>query len=123
MATKQQAMDYMISKHDFSQIDDSLLRGLFEVSDGRSQVVTAWFGERFVSFSSPFASTNDVTAKQALDAASETLLGIQIIDDHYCVYHLAPLADLDESEILDAISLTAISGDNLERSLVGGDDL
>lgn len=121
MATKQQAMQFISSKYTVDQVSDDMYTATFELENNRSHMVFISFNDVNILFSSPFATTADITAKQALDAVSQTILGAQIVGDRYFVRHVAPLENLDESEIEDALFLTVHLGDMLEEELVGGD--
>lgn len=121
MATMQQAIDFMKSKYKHEEITDTLFKLIFETDNGRTQLVFAEFTDDFIGFSSPFASTGDMTPKQALDAASGLLCGIKIVGDTYYVANLAPLENLDESEMYDNLILISLLADRLEENHVGGD--
>ena len=122
MATKQQAIDFMNSKYKTEVLGDgNLFKLIFNVDDGRSQIVYAEFNEHFICFSSPFASTEDMTGKQALAAAEDWLCGIRVIGDFYYVRNVAPLENLDESELADNMMRVAVAADKIEEKYMGVD--
>lgn len=121
MASQQEAIKFIKSNYNTEELGEGTLKLVFDLGDGRSQLVIATVNESNVQFSSPFAKVDDVTAKIALEANSEFSLGMQIIGDFYMVKHVAPLADLDASEINDAFEMIANIADELEKKLLGGD--
>jgi hypothetical protein len=122
MATQQEAISFIKSNFKTEPLDGGGMKLIFDLGGGRSQLSFVEVSESNVQFSSPFASLDDVTAKQALEANSEFSLGMQIMGNFYVVKHVAPLADLDASEINEAFELVANIADMLEKRLVGGDN-
>jgi len=121
MATMDEALQFVKRNFESKELTDTLLRLTFSIDAERSQVVFFEVNNDFAVFSSPFAEAEDVTPKQALTAAGEYLAGIQLVGDFYYVKHMAPLANLDESEIEDGFDLVANIADRLEQELVGSD--
>lgn len=123
MASQQEAINFIKSNFVTETYNDGL-KLIFDLDEGRSQLVFVFVDEFKVQYLSPFASIDDVTPKQALEANSEFSVGMQIVDNHlYVVKHVAPLADLDASEIAEGFELVANIADQLEKKLVGGDKL
>jgi len=123
MATQIEVIYYIKANYRCEELAAGSLKFIFELDGGRSQLVFADVTETVIQYSSPFASINEVTAKQALDANSDYSLGMQIIGDLFVIKHVAFLADLDESEIRGGFQLVANIADALENKLVGGDKL
>ncbi len=121
MATQQEAINYIKPNFNTEPLEDGGLKLTFDLGEGRSQLAFVNVNESNVLYGSPFASVNDVTAKQALEANAQFSLGMQMVGDVYVVKHVAPLADLDASEISDGFFLVANIADLLEKELVGGD--
>jgi hypothetical protein len=123
MATQQEAINFIKSNFITEQLQNGSLKLEFDLGGGRSQLSFVEVNELNIQFLSPFASVDDVTAKQALEANSEFSLGMQIVGGYYMVKHYAPLPDLDASEITEGFELVANIADILEKQLVGGDNL
>jgi hypothetical protein len=121
MATQQEAINFIKSNYDTEPLESGGLKLVFDLGGGRSQLAFVEVNESNVQYSSPFASVDDVTAKQALEANSEYSVGMQIVGSVYVVKHVAPLGDLDASEINEGFELVANIADLLEKQLVGGD--
>jgi hypothetical protein len=123
MATQQEVVNYITNNLKSELIADQLFKIVYDMGNDRSQLVFAKVGEASLNISSPFAKTEDVTPKQALKSVEDSAFGIGMSGDWYEVRHVAPLADLDESEIITGLEVVAEIADELEEALVGGDDL
>lgn len=121
MATQQEAINFIKSNFDTELLESGGLKLVFDLGGGRSQLAFVEVNESNVQYSSPFASVDDVTAKQALEANSEYSVGMQLHGSVYVVKHVTPLADLDASEITEGFELVANIADLLEKQLIGGD--
>jgi hypothetical protein len=121
MASKQEAINFIKSTYRCEEISGGTLKFVFELDGGRSQLVFADVNDSNIQYLSPFATVNDVTAKQALEANADYSVGMQIVGDQYMIKHLAFLADLDESEIDGGFRVVANVADELEQKLIGGD--
>ena len=99
MATQQEVRNFIKSKYRCEEITGGTLKFIFDLDAGRSQLVFADINDSNIQCLSPFATVNDVTAKQALEANSNYSVGMQLVGERYMIKHLAFLADLDESEI------------------------
>ena len=123
MATKQQAIDFIKSNFNAEVLGDgSLFKMVFVTEGSRSQIVFAEVLDHAIGFSSPFASKEDMTPKQVLDAGEEWLCGVRVIGDTYYIRNVAPLENLDETEIHDNIALVSYAADGIENKYVGGDN-
>jgi hypothetical protein len=123
MATQHEAINFIKSNFKTEPFEGGGMKLVFDLGGGRTQLTFVEVSESNVQYSSPFASVDDVTAKQALEANSKFSLGMQIMGSYYVVKHVAPLADLDASEIGEGFELVANIADILEKQLVGGDNL
>lgn len=123
MATVAEAKQFIESNYDFKILEDQSYRIIFNGDDGRTQLVFVDVNDTNIQVSSPFASVEDVTPKQALTANAKFSLGMQLMGDYYIVKYFMLLADVDSSEILDGFRLTAAIADDLEKELVGADKL
>lgn len=122
MATKQQAIDFMKSKYNVEDLGDDTFKMLFNLQDGRSQLIFAAFNDNWIMFSSKFASTDDLTPKQALEIANDWICGIQLIGEGYFVRNVVSLKDLDESDFVENLELVMNVADTIEEKAVGGDN-
>lgn len=122
MATKQQAIDFLKSKYKVDDLGDDFFRLEFSLEEGRSQLVVVRFNDNWMIMGSAFATTEDMTPKQALEAASDWICGIQLVGETYFVRHVAPIADLDESEMQNGMELVLNIADSLEQKYLKTDD-
>ena len=120
MATQQEVLKFFEAKYNFELIDDNFLKILFEVDNGRSQVVFVSIRELFMTISSPFGDESNLNANLALKLAEESLFGVKKFGELFALQHVLLIADLDESEIVNGLDLVASTADDLEKS-VGGD--
>ncbi len=120
MASKIEVMNFLNQKYHFDQLTDNLVKFVFDLDSGRSQVVFAYVDEDFLVISSPFASEDAITPNLAFKLAEDSLFGVKKIGGMFQVVHVVPTADIDESEIVMGLGLIARAADNLEAS-VGGD--
>lgn len=123
MATQQQAIDFIKSNFKAEALGDgTLFRMIFETEGSRGQIVFVEVLDHAIAFSSPFASKEEMTPKQVLDAGEEWLCGVRVIGDAYYIRNVAPIENLDESEIHDNIALVSYAADGIENKYVGGDN-
>ncbi len=120
MATKIEVMNFLNQKYNFDQVSENLVKFVFDVESGRTQLVFAYVNDDFMVISSPFASEDAITPNLAFKLAEDSLFGIKKIGGMYQVTHVVPMADVDESEIVLGLALAANAADGLESS-VGGD--
>jgi hypothetical protein len=123
MASQTELINFIKNKYKWSDTEFGALKFEFKITDDRSQLVFAWINETSIQVSSPFATTDKVTPLVALQAVSEKALGMQLMGDLYVACYYAPIADIDASEIEYALELTAFVADELEKQLVGTDNL
>lgn len=122
MATQQQAIDFLKSKYTVEDLGDDFYKLEFSLDDGRSQVVLIRFNEFWMIMSSAFATIDDLTPKQALEAASDKICGIQLLGETYFVRNVLPIADLDESELQAGMDLVLLVADSLEEKYIKTDN-
>jgi hypothetical protein len=120
VATKIEVINFLSQKYDFDWVSDNLVKFVFDVDGGRTQIVFAYVDEDFMVISSPFASEDALTPNLAFKLAEDSLFGIKKIGGMYQVTHVIPMGDVDESEIVLGLGLVANAGDGLESS-IGGD--
>lgn len=121
MATKIEVMNFLNQKYNFEHVSENLVKFVFEVNDGRTQLVFAWVSDDLMVISSPFAAEDAITPNLAFKLGEDTLFGIRKTAGMYQVTHVVPMGDIDESEIELGLGLVANAADSLE-SAVGGDN-
>lgn len=130
MATWQEVENYLTSNYELDVVEPEVLKLVFGVGDGRSQMVFVMGMSlddpdlAHVSFISPFARTEQLSPQQLVNTmADNTALGITSIGGWYALKHVAPLANLDANEIEWPLTFVTGGADMLERQLGLGDDL
>lgn len=123
MATQAEAVNFLKSNFKCEAISENLFKVLVEYEENRSQLVFVGIFETVITLNSPFASEDDLSAKQALNAVSDGLFGLKVIGGLYSISNLLFVEDLDASEMNKGIYFIAKTADDLEKSLVGGDRL
>lgn len=123
MATQAEAISYLKSNFKCEAITDDLFKVLVEFEEDRSQLVFVGIYTDVISLNSPFASEDDLSAKQALNAVTDGLFGLKMVGKLYGITNLLFVEDLDASEMNKGLHFIARTADNLEKSLVGGDRL
>ena len=122
MASKSETVSFIKENYQVEQNGDSLILDNFETEGGRTQTVYVHMYDGLMSVSSPFATTDAITAEQAISAAEPEILGITRVGSFYAVIHAVPLADLDPSEVNAAFALVTNAADGLEKGLGLGDN-
>lgn len=92
-------------------------------NDDRTQLIAVQVTDAYLRCSSAFATIDDVTPKQALEANASWQVGMQLDGSHYVIRNVLPIADMDASEVKAAFNMVAEPADELEKLLVGGDNL
>ena len=123
MATQAEAINYLKANFKNEDLGDNVFKVLVEYEGNRSQLVFVGVFEHVITLGSPFASEDDLTPKQALNAVTNGLFGVKLFGDFYSLSNLLFVEDLDASEINKGIAFIAQTADDLEQSLVGGDRL
>ena len=121
MATKQQAIDFMNSKYKAENLGDDIFKLEFTLNEDRTQVILIEFNDSWMIMGSAFATSEDLTPKQALEAAGEWICGIQMVENTYVVRNVLPIADLDESELQSGMELVLNIADTLEQKFTNKD--
>lgn len=123
MATAAEAKQFIEANYNLEVLGDGNFKIIFSGDSGRTQLVFVDINDINVQVYSPFATVEDVTPKQALAANAEYGIGMQLLGNYYVVKHYMFLADLDADEILEGLRLVAGIADDLEKELVGTDNL
>ena len=123
MATKLEVGNFLRSNFKLEETSPDIYIIEADLEQNRAQLVFVNVVDELIVFTSPFASVNDLTAKQALNAVQNQLFGLREFGEHYCLSHMVFTADLDASEILHSVAFLSQAADNLEKNIVGGDTL
>jgi|GEM_PF-2437339 len=122
MASNSETINFIKENYQVKQNGDSLILENFQTEGGRTQTIYVDMYDGLMTVSSPFATTDAITAEQAISAAEPELLGITRVGTFYAVIHAVPLADLDPSEVNIAFALVTNVSDGLEKGLGLGDN-
>lgn len=118
MATRAEVIQHIRSYKDVEDMGDGSFKIIWELEEGRSQLVFMSVLDDLLIFMSPFASQDDVTASKAIGLAK--IFGVCEMGDFYGLRNVSLLEDLDESEIVNMAFLIAMRADAIETE-IGGD--
>ena len=127
MASWEELRSYIRITYKVADDDGTLMRLLFSVGEGRSQVVivaksTTGDGRQFATIASAFAEQGQVDIDSALAAMAEYVVGgIVAYGQTYMVRHSVPLDTLDPDEFEGPLHLVLATADVLEAKFVGSD--
>ena len=107
--------------------DGDALKMLFDVGGGRSQLVFVEHAYNdqadYIQVLSPVGDIPQVNIVEvARDVGKKVLGGVVLVDDRVYLTHSAPLADIDENEILEPIHRICAMADELEQHYLGTDE-
>jgi hypothetical protein len=128
MASWEELRSYIRITYKVAEDNGNLLRLLFAVGEGRSQIVivaksTTGSGVEFATIASPFAEAGQVEIDSVLGSMAEYVVGgIVAYGDMYMVRHSVPLANLDPDEFEGPLHLVLSAADVLEAKFVGSDN-
>ena len=130
MARWQDVHTFIHDKFQATDISDDLVKLVFNVDDGRSQLVFVGReslmdgAEEWAMVASPFAPREGTDLDKAIELVSRMVCGgMSKIGDHLVLKHSFPLANMDNNELMRPLQLVVTSADRLERELVGTDAL
>lgn len=115
--------NYRVDEH------DGVLRLVFDVGDGRSQMVLLSREalldgrEEWVQIASPFAELGNVSLQRVLEITGGIVCGgAGLVGRTLVLKHAVPLADMSVEEFERPLALVMGTADRLERDLAGGDN-
>ena len=123
MATMAELEGFLTKKLDLRKSGEGRYNGSWFMPNNRSQLVLFDIYDTKLLVSSPFAKVSELPLPAAMKAAGEYVFGVVVYEDHYCLRHVIPLADIDESEVEWALNVISECADQLEQDTVGGDKL
>lgn len=121
MASTAEVTNFLRNNFRLEELSAGVFKILVDLDNNRSQLVFASVGDGLMIFSSPFASNEDITAKQAVAAVQGKMFGLQDFAGFFCLAHSVFTEDLDASEILNAVGVLSYDADELESRIIGGD--
>ena len=130
MATMAELEGFLTKKFELRKSGEGRYDGTWLTLNNRSQMVLldvydgkldVYDGKLVVS--SPFAKVSELPLPAAMKAAARFVFGVVVYEDHYCLRHVIPLADIDESEVEWALNVISACADQIEQDTVGGDKL
>ena len=125
MATWQEVSTVLTSGIAFKgeMVNDSLVKTLLEMKDGRSQLVWVEHIGGNVVLSSVVCKIDEVnlTALFTGDILNNIVYGLSSIGEHLVVRDVAPLENLDANELAQPLVALAVFGDILEAAITGKD--
>jgi hypothetical protein len=104
-------------------VSDSLVKVLMDTDNGRNHLVWVGHQDEDITFTSVVCKLEDVN----LDALfkSEAFIkfnyGVGSTGEYFVLKHVAPMADMDGTELLKPLVSLALLGDLLESAITGGD--
>jgi hypothetical protein len=125
MATWQEVSAVLTSGIAFKgeMVNDSLVKTLLQMEDGRSQLV--WVGHigENVVMSSVVCEIKEVNLNALFtgDILNKIMYGLSSIGEHMVVRHVTPLENLNANELAQPLVALAIFGDVLEAAITGKD--
>jgi hypothetical protein len=125
MATWQEVSSTLIHQDSFKteKVSDSLIKALIDTGEGRNHLVFIGHQGDDVALTAVVCKLGDVN----IDALfkSEALInfsyGLGSTGEFLVVKHVAPLADMNLTELLKPLVNLAYHGDILEKAITGGD--
>ena len=126
MTTWAEVKKYVHQKYKVEDVNDDLMKLLFETSAGRSQLVFIEHAyndsAEWIKMNSPLGKLDEVNIATACRLISDKLMGgIVLHDDMVAVTNAMPIADLDANEIDEPMARLSMIADELERYLTGKD--
>ena len=123
MATMAELEGFLTKKFDLRKSGEGRYNGAWFMHNNRSQMVLLDVFDEKLVVSSPFAKVSELPLPAAMKAAARFVFGVVVYEDHYCLRHVIPLADIDESEVEWALNVISVCADQIEQDTVGGDKL
>jgi hypothetical protein len=127
MASWDELRSYIRITYKVADDDGTVLRLVFSVGEGRSQIVvvgqsTTGGGAEFATIASPFAEVGKLAIDPVLDTLADYVVGgVVTYGQMYMVRHSVPLADLDPDEFDGPLRMVLSTADALEAKFVGTD--
>jgi hypothetical protein len=114
---------------EFEQLEDNLYKFVWipgiDNKGGRARTQTVWMflSSNSLKIASPFSSSKELNAEDALELATKTSFGVQHIFGFYALTHLILLEDFPKNLVLQFwVNTVAQAADNLDAAIDGGDD-
>lgn len=126
MATWADLSGYIRTQYKIASDDGTVIKLIFSVGEGRSQVVLVaretLLEDEWAAIASPFAIASKVDLQEVLETAGGFLAGgVVKIGDNLWVRHSVPLAALDQSDFSEPLAFVTHAADILEQKFSSGD--
>jgi hypothetical protein len=128
MASWNSFVDYVRRNYKIAKEDRDGLVLVFELDDGRSQMVFLWRQvlmngtEEWVQIESPCADVDNVSLQQLLKTLGNMVCGgAVIVGNQVHIRNCMLLADMDVAEFERPLQLVVSTADRLEQHFAGGD--
>ncbi|MEV6410605.1 hypothetical protein [Kribbella sp. NPDC051718] len=127
MASWEELRSYIRITYKVAEDDGTILRLLFAVGEGRTQIVVVGqsktnSGAEFATIASPFAEVGQVEIDSVLSSLADYVVGGAVAyGQMYMLRHSVPLADLDPDEFDGPLRMVLSTADELEAKFVGSD--
>ena len=126
MTTWAEVKTYVHNKYKVEDANEDLMRLLFSLDNGRSQLVYIKHvyndSAEWIRIESPIGKAADMNIASAARIASEKIVGgIIIIGETVFLSNAMPLQNLDGNEVDEPLGRVMTIADEMERNLVGGD--
>jgi len=128
MADWETIADYVRSNWKVAEDTGTRLGLLFDMGDGRSQIIYLEKGgnrqgEGWIHFSSAVGRLGSVDIEKAASRAGTYLCGGVVVEGSYVtIRHSAPLENIDTNELERPLSVVLDMADAIEKDLSGGSD-
>ncbi|WP_062530257.1 hypothetical protein [Demequina rhizosphaerae] len=126
MTTWNNVVAFVGGNYKYEAVSDSLLKLLFTVDGGRSQIVfierTEAGGVEWVQFHSPIGEANRLNLAEVATALGEKVVGgLIIMGEKAFVTTSIPLMNLDANEVVQPLEKVMAIADLLEAKFLGVD--
>lgn len=128
MTTWNEVKTYVHQNYKVEDVHEGLMKLLFEVSLGRSQLVFIEHahndsGADWIKVVSPIGKLDSVNVVEAAKYVAKTIVGgILVEGDLVCVTNAMPLQNLDANELDEPMRRVTMIADDIEKLLTGTDN-
>ncbi len=123
MATWPEVRNYLLSNYQVSEDDGTLMAFLFDTPGGRSQSVYVGVSpdQQMLIIQSPVGEANMIDGNVLLALTANSGVSVKQAGDYYVTLHVAPIEDLNTTELLEPMERVMLGADALEEALGLGD--
>jgi len=127
MTTWMDVKRFVEANYRFEEVNDSLLKLLFETGDLRSQLVFVGYDKsgadvEWIRVNSPVGPVQQLDLHGAATRLGDKIVGgLVIIGDYVYVTNSVPLQNLDANELVEPMLRVMSIADELEKEMLGTD--